>query len=255
MSTLAKTNHFDPLTEGEREELTAPIETTHDMINDDTLADPEGAAARAEVATYPDWATTDFEPSATNLWGKAWPQGKGEYLVPKQSTIAAVMDHHVQGMATIKEMVAISHQEQAETISILKENYESILAGIPDSQKYPVMKGISNAVQVALAERAYAKHLFVSAYGSVRDPDAELPDFVQRRQDKVFEAAITAGIWYDVHQHCWNYVQYKGTPNYYIENDVKFRLINAAKYIDEQYREVKPVVPAAREYVQTTLAC
>ena len=110
-------------------------------------------------------------------------------------------------------------------------------------------------MQVALAERAYAKHLFISAYGSVRDPDAELPEFVQRRQDKVFEAAVTAGIWYDVHQHCWDYVQYKGTPNYYIENDVKFRLINAAKYIDEQYREVKPVVPAAREYVQTTLAC
>lgn len=255
MSDLAKTNHFDPMTEGEREELHPAKETTHDMYTQDTLADPEGAAARTEVATYPDWALNDYEPSATTYWGKGWPQGKGEYLVPKEATIAAVMEHHVQGMATIKDMVAMAHQEQAETIKILKENYESILAGIPDAQKYPVMKGISNAVQVALAERAYAKHLFMSAYGSVRDPEQELPEFVQRRQDKVFESAVTAGIWYDVHQHCWNYVQYKGTPNYYIENDVKFRLINAAKYIDEQYREVKPVVAAAREYVETTLAC
>ena len=255
MTDLAKTNHFDPLLEGEREELLPAKETTQDMYTQDTLADPEGAAAREEVAAYPDWALNDYEPSPRNYWGKPWPQGNGEHLVPKESTIAAVMEHHVQGMATVKDMVAMAHQEQGETIKVLKENYESILAGIPDSQKYPVMKGISNAVQVALAERAYAKHLFISAYGSVRDPDAELPEFVQRRQDKVFEAAVTAGIWYDVHQYCWDFVQYKGTPNYYIENDVKFRLINAAKYIDEQYREVKPVVAAAREYVETTLAC
>ena len=255
MTDLAKTNHFDPLLEGEREELVPAKETTQDMYTQDTLADPEGAAAREEVAAYPDWALNDYEPSPRNYWGKVWPQGNGEYLVPKESTIAAVMEHHAQGMATIKDMVAMAHQEQAETIKVLKENYESILAGIPDAQKYPVMKGISNAVQVALAERAYAKHLFTSAYGSIRDPNAELPEFVQRRQDKVFEAAVTAGIWYDLHQHCWDYVQYKGTPNYYIENDVKFRLINAAKYIDEQYREVRPVVAAAREYVETTLAC
>lgn len=255
MTNLAKTNHFDPMLEGEREELLPAKETTQDMYTQDTLADPEGAATREMTAAYPDWALNDYEPSATNYWGKPWPQGNGEHLVPKETTIAAVMEHHVQGMATVKDMVAMAHQEQAETIKILKENYESILAGIPDSQKYPVMKGISNAVQVALAERAYAKHLFISAYGSVRDPDAELPEFVQRRQDKVFEAAVTAGIWYDVHQHCWDFVQYKGSPKYYIENDVKFRLINAAKYIDEQYREVKPVVAAAREYVETTLAC
>ena len=255
MSTLAKTNHFDPLTEGEREELTAPIETTHDMINDDTLADPDGAAARAEVPTYPDWALNDYEPSPRTYWGKPWPQGNGEHLVPKESTIAAVMEHHVQGMATVKDMVAMAHQEQAETINVLKENYESILAGVSSDMKFPVMKGISNAVQVALAERAYAKHLFVTAYGSVRDPDKELPDFVQRKQDQVFEAAIKAGIWYDVHHHCWDYVQYKGSPKYFVESDVKFRLIDAAKYIDEQYREVKPVVAAAREYVETTLAC
>ena len=71
MSPLSKTNHSAPLTDGEREERTAPIETTHDRMNDDTLADPDGAAARAEVATDPDWATTDCEPSATNRWGKA----------------------------------------------------------------------------------------------------------------------------------------------------------------------------------------
>lgn len=255
MSNLAKTNHFDPLLEGEREELTAPVHTTHDMINDDTLGDPEGAAARAEVAAYPDWALVDYEPSRTNFWGKPWNSAGTEHLVPKQATIASVMEHHNQGMSTIKEMVSMAHQEKAETIKVLKENYESILAGISDDMKYPVMKGISNAVQVALAERAYAKHLFVSAYGSVRDPDAELPEYVANRQDKVFEAAIKAGVWYDVHQHCWDYVQYKGTPKYYVENDVKFRLINAAKYIDEQYREVKAVTAPAREYVQTTLAC
>lgn len=255
MTNLAKTNHFDPLTEGEREELTAPKETTHDMINDDTLADPEGAANRAMTPAYPDWALVDYEPSAKNFWGKPWTSGDGEHLVPKQATVAAVMEHHVQGMTTIKEMVAMAHQEKADQIKVLKENYESILAGISDDMKYPVMKGISNAVQTALAERAYAKHLFVSAYGSVRDPDQELPDFVERRQDKVFEAAVKAGIWYDVHQHCWNFVQYKGSPKYYVENDVKFRLINAAEYIDSQYRELKPAIAPAREYVQTTLAC
>ena len=255
MTNLAKTNHFDPLLEGEREELTAAIETTHDMINDDTLADPEGAAARAQVAAYPDWALVDYEPSTTTFWGKPWDSAGTEHLVPKQATVTSVMEHHVQGMTTIKEMVAMAHQEQAESIKILKDNYESILAGISDDMKYPVMKGIASAVQTALAERAYAKHLFVAAYGSVRDPDQELPDFVANRQDKVFESAIKAGVWYDVHQHCWNYVQYKGSPKYYVENDVKFRLINAAKYIDEQYREVKAVTAPAREYVQTTLAC
>jgi hypothetical protein len=255
MTNLAKTNHFDPMLEGERKELTSPIETTHDMINDDTLADPEGAAARAEVAAYPDWALVDYEPSTTDFWGKAWNNAGTEHLVPKQVAVASVMDHHTQGMTTVKEMVAMAHQEQAETIKTLKDNYESILAGISDDMKYPVMKGIANAVQTALAERAYAKHLFVNAYGSVRDPDQELPDFVAKRQDKVFESAIKAGVWYDVHQHCWNYVQYKGSPKYYVENDVKFRLINAAKYIDEQYREVKAATAPAREYVQTTLAC
>ena len=255
MTNLAKTNHFDPMLEGEREELTSPIETTHDMINDDTIGDPEGAAARAEVAAYPDWALVDYEPSTTTFWGKPWNSAGTEHLVPKQATVASVMEHHVQGMTTVKEMVAMAHQEQAESIKVLKDNYESILAGISDDMKYPVMKGIANAVQTALAERAYAKQLFVNAYGSVRDPDQELPDFVAKRQDKVFESAIKAGVWYDVHQHCWNYVQYKGSPKYYVENDVKFRLINAAKYIDEQYREVKAVTAPAREYVQTTLAC
>ncbi len=95
MTDLAKTNHFDPLLEGEREELLPAKETTQDMYTQDTLADPEGAAARTEVAAYPDWALNDYEPSPLNYWGKAWPQGNGEHLVPKESTIAAVMENHV----------------------------------------------------------------------------------------------------------------------------------------------------------------
>ena len=255
MTNLAKTNHFDPMLEGEREELTSPIETTHDMINDDTIGDPVGAAARAEVAAYPDWALVDYEPSTTNFWGKAWNNTGTEHLVPKQATVSSVMDHHTQGMTTVKEMVAMAHQEQAETISLLKENYESILAGISANMIFPVMQGISSCTTTALVERAFTKHLFITAYGSVRDPDKELPEFVQRKQDAVFEAAIKAGVWYDVHQHCWNYVQYKGSPRYYVQKPTINRLIKAAESVDSQYREVKPATAPAREYVQTTLAC
>ena len=254
MSNLAKTNHFDPLTEGEREELTAPVHTTHDMINDDTMADPEGAARRAEEATYPDWALTDYEPSLKNYWGKAWPDGK-EHLIPKESTVAAVMQHHIDGMANIKDMVALAYSTHDEAIKVLKEHYEGICAGIPQRFVYPVMKGLASQVQTAFAERAYAKHLFVGAYGSVRDPDAELPEFVERRQTKVFEAAADAGMWYEVHNHMWNFNTYKNSPQYYVEQDVKFRLISSAKYIDEQYRAVRSPTAPAREYVQTTLAC
>ena len=37
MTDLAKTNHFDPLWEGEREELLPAKETTQDMFNEITL--------------------------------------------------------------------------------------------------------------------------------------------------------------------------------------------------------------------------
>ena len=249
-------NHFDPILEGEREELLPAKETTQDMYTDDTIGDPEGAAARQEAqeqASFPDWVFNDYVLSTKTVWGKAWSDGK-EHLVPKQTTIDSVINLHKAGEENYLQMVKMAHSTDAARIESLKNGYETVLADATGKDVFPVLKGIGNQVQVALAERAYRKHLYIAAADRV-PADQPQPEYVENLQTNMFNAATDAGVWYDLHAHCWNYVQWKNSPVYYVDNEIKLRLVNAARYIDENYRSVKPVVAPTSEQVKLAIAC
>lgn len=248
-------NHFDPLLEGERKELVAEVETTQDMYTDDTIADPEGAAAREEAeitAIFPDWVYGDYELSPKTLWGKAWPDGK-DHLVPKQITIDAVIDLHKQGEQHYREMVKLAYSTDETRIKALIDGFETALAGCAGSDHFPLLKGIGDQVQTFLAERAYRKYLFVSA--ADRHNDDAMPDYVENLHTNMMTAAANAGVWYELHSHCWNYVQWKNAPRYYVDNAIKLRLVNAARYLDENYRSEQPKLAKTSDYVKTAVAC
>lgn len=247
---------FDPA-DMEREELTHEVKTKHSDYTPDTLGDPEGSQTRAEnvaTAEFPDWVYTDYEPSTTTLWGGSWPDGKA-HLVPLKSTVDSVIQLHVEGMDNYAGMVDLAMKSEGSTIDLLRDTYDTILTQTPDKYHFGVLRGIGNQVQTLLAERAYRKYLYISAAGRVRDTSKEMPEYVEKLQDSMFTASIDAGVWYTVHQDCWKSVGWKGQPTYYVENEIKYRLINAAKYIDTTHRAVQPVRATMADYSQVALTC
>ena len=255
MANKSKTTvtQFDPA-DVEREELTYDVKTRHDHYTEDTLADPEGVAARQEHSLYPEWVFNDYTVSKLNIWGKPNEDGK-EHLVATASTIDSIMRLHDAGMQSelIAGMVDLASGEHSDTIDTLIDNYTNILHSLSGKSHYAVVKGVGDAATSALAERAYRKHLFISATGRVRDTEAELPPYVEKLQEQMWEAAIDAGVWYKVHNELWSHLQWKGAPKYYVQNDVKLRLVNAAKYIENNHRAVQPIKASTADHKQMAI--
>ena len=252
--TLAKTNHFDPMTEGEREELLPAKETTQDMFLDDSIADPEGAKRREEyVDEYPDWIFGDYELSDKNIWGKRWPDGR-QHLIARASTIAEIMQIHQDGQENYRDMVAMAHATQEQQIQSLKDTYETLFSAADAKFHFNIMKGIASQVNGLLADRAYRKYLFIQAAGRTNVQEG----YLENLENKMYEAASDAGIWYDVHRHVWSYVQWKNAPTYLdqqVENELKLRLVGTAKYLEQTYASPKLVRPTANDRIQVALAC
>lgn len=249
-----KVTQFDP-SDLEREELTHDIETRHDHYTDDSIGDPEGAAARAqyqESALYPDWVFNDFTVATHNIWGKRWEDGK-EHLVAQQSTIDTVMRLHDEGMSSFTMIDGMTSLADDSTVATMIDNYTNILEAVGSNFHYAVVKGIGDATTTALAERAYRKHLYTAAFGRVRDVNAELPPYVENLQTQAMEASANAGVWYLVHKAVWEHLQWSNAPKYYVLNDVKLRLVNAAKYIEANHRAVQPVKATATDHKQMAI--
>lgn len=252
--SAAKADHFDP-TELETNELTTSVKTTQDDYTEDPAQDPEGVEARSGTEhkeMFPFWVLDEFEVSPNNLWGREWPDG-GEHLVPRQTTIDAVIHTHEahstdEGWATGMRKLALTH---IASIKAHQENYESIFSEVSSEtgEQFQIIRSVQNIVQALLAERAYKIYLFRKAAGSVRDQTKPLPDYVEKAQERMYLAATTAGVWYEVFMHLHQYAGYKNEPRFYVENDIRNRLVNVANYHDTNNRAAG-VTANASEYLE-----
>lgn len=256
MSDLAKTNHFDPILEGEREELHPAKETTHDMYTPDTSADPEGSERRVsneqhDRMMYPTWVLQDYEVSSKDYYGKLWPDGRA-HLVPKESFIEAVLACHNEGMAPefIEGMhnQALNDDAAQEAYTLMSDCYGKMIElGKPHT--YNIIVGIGNGATNQLIERAYRRYLNDQALDGLAAEDSPNQDWIVNRGAALMQASIDASVWVRLHKEACDQADWK--PPQYVEwamksaitkkcvkladnNDKKFRneelnILNAAK--------------------------
>lgn len=252
MSDLAKTNHFDPLTEGEREELTAPIETTHDMYTEDTLADPEGAKARTEyVAEYPSFVYDNFTVSDTDIFGNKFKDGK-QHLCPTKTFLDEIIRCHEEGEAHVSNMIQLAQSEEQERINSLVTNYGDIVRNNP-YEEYTVIDSVKRITEEKLANRAYTKHLYYSLAEKEERTGQPIPG--NFNADVAFgvmqDAALQAGVWYPV----WEEVM-SASDGWHSKNDVQLNIEYAVKKLaqrkadkqDANHRTEKARVPSTADY-------
>lgn len=253
-----KNIQFDPA-DIERVELETHVKTQHEDYTDDSQGDPEGAARRAanvERQLYPDWVFSDYELSTSNIWGKRNPDGK-PHLVASSSTIQAILNCHDSGMSNQKEIEGMYSLTSEADVTTLVNHYIQIMDVVGSTQHFAVMRGVGDATTAALAERAYRKYLYRSAYDRAlrtTNANAALPEYVENLETRGMEAAAKAGLWHQVHKELWSYTQWKGSPKYYVENEVKLRLVNAAKYIEANHKAVEPIKPTMADHGQMLMA-
>jgi len=239
----------------ERRELVPKKATEHEDYSDDTSADPEGAEARMfSNEQYPDWVFNDYGKSNLDVWGRRYKDGK-THLSPKANTIQGILDVHKASEKHYGDMVQMGLNSEGEKIELLLEHYHSMIVNVPDNYVFPIMRGIANTVQTALAERAYRKYLFINGVNRQRDPEAPMPEFVEKLQDSMFSAASFAGVWFHVHKQLWDVANWKGQPSYRIENDVKSRLQNSATYIEKTYRTVQSPHAPMNQHAKMAINC
>ncbi len=251
--SLATTNHFDPLMEGEREELTAPVETTHDMYTEDTNADPEGAAAREEyVPEYPPFVFNNYTVSSTDVFGRGFKDGK-QHLAPSHTFLAELRKQHDDGESHVSGMVKLAEAEEKDRIKSLMDNYGDIVRNNP-YEEYTVIDSVKRIAEEKLASRAYYKHLYHSVSeneqrnGGPKDPNGFTAD---KCWDIMTDAAVQAGVWYLV----WEEVKSVG-QGWHKQNDVRLNPEYAIKKLaqlkadkqDRNHRTEKAKVPSLADY-------
>ena len=149
---------IDPRDIETRKELIADKETTQDMYTEDTLADPEGAARRAERPEYAAWALENFQVSNVNFYGKIWEDGK-MHLIPTKSHIQDVVDTYKMLMTDDSYMVACCElAEKDSDFETMKSAYTSLVSSVDNDKIFAITKSISGVCQEALARRAYDYH-------------------------------------------------------------------------------------------------
>ena len=252
MTNLAKTNHFDPLLEGEREELTAAVETTHDMYTEDTIADPEGAEAREEyVAEYPQFVFNNFEVSSSNIWGRPFKDGK-QHLRPTANFIAEIQAEHEEGETNIPGMLKLAEAEEAERIASLTDNFGDIVRSNP-YEEYSVIMAVKGIAEEKLANRAFQKQVYNSIAEKEQRTGKPNPGYTADEAWGTMQtAAVRAGVWYLV----WEEVISAAGGTWFKTNDVKLNVEYAVKKLaqgkadqsDRKHRTEKARVPTLADY-------
>lgn len=249
---LAKTNHFDPLLEGEREELTAAKETTHDMFTEDTIADPEGAEAREEyVAEYPAWVFNKYEVSTTDIFGKPFKDGK-QHLRPTDSLLAQLRGIHEEGQQHISGMVKLAESEEEERVNLLADHFGDIVRNSP-MEEYSVIMAVKGIAEEKLANRAYQKEIWQSiAEREQQTGKVNAGYTADQAWDTMHTAAVQAGVWYLVWEEVISSAQGTWFKTNHIELNIEYALKKkcqgAADRTDRQHRTEKAKVPTLADY-------
>jgi len=265
MSDLAKTNHFDPILEGEREELHPAKETTHDMYTPDTSADPEGSERRVsneqhDSMMYPTWILQDYEVSSKDYYGKIWSDGKA-HLIPKGSFIDAVLACHNAGMAPefIQGMhdQALNDDAAQEAYALMYDCFGKMIElGKPHT--YNIVVGIGNGATNQLVERAYRRYLNDQALDGLGAEDSPNQDWIVNRGAALMQASIDASIWVRLHKEAceqagWSSPQY---VEWAMKAAITKKLVKLADNNDRKYRnEDVNILDAAKAKEALKLVC
>lgn len=266
MSNLAKTNHYDPMTEGEREELLPERETTQDMFLDDSYADPEGAERRAlneqqQRQLYPSWLLDDYAVSSKDYYGNVWGDGKA-HLVPKQSFIDAVVDCHNSGMEAEfwQGMMTVSEGDSAaqEAYELMSDCYDKMIElGKPHT--YNLVMGVGAGASNQLAERAYRRYLNDQALDNLAHDADPNQDWIINRGFALTQASVSAGVWVRLHQRVWSQADWNGSPTYpewAIRTVITKKCVKLAQTNDKNHRNEDVVlIDAAKAKQAFKLVC
>lgn len=226
-----------------------------DKLPDDPTTDPEGAERRASSSdAYPPFVYEDYKESNLNLWGKKWTDGK-QHLVPKNSTVAAVLQIAKDSENSYGGMFKLAYGDSNKhNMVLLRDTWTNMLAGVDDNYKFPIMRQLGNIVNQALAERAFQKYMY-RTMASRHDENEQEPEWLMAARDRMLRAAAIAGTWVTVHAECWKLCEYKNLPVYYLENDIKLRLVNNAKYLEERYADKPQDLPKVSDRLKLAMDC
>ncbi len=243
---------LDPRDMDDREELLPKEDTSLDDFTEDTIADPEGAKERQEAqdkAQFADWILDDFELDICGIKGIINPDNKELYMFPdgryhlrpKISLIARVMELHTTGMEmkSVEKMKGLSDEGVSnEDYECISNHYEEMVGNLPKEYHFGIISGVGNAVNGALADRAFQKDKAIQAKNRFTKSTV-IPEWVTGLQVNAINASTRAGIWYKVHQELWSQASWKGSPSYQdwaIESEIVRRCQNDADYKDANKR-------------------
>jgi hypothetical protein len=241
MSLTNYSPSIDPRDIQTRKELIAGKETTQDMYTEDTLADPEGAARRAERPEYAPWALDNFQVSNVDFYGRPWEDGK-MHLIPTKSHIQDVVDTYKMLMTDDSYMTACCElAEKDSDFETMKSAYTSLVSSVDNDKIFAIAKSVSGVCQEALARRAYDYHRYLEAdaKANMQSDTAEMPDWVLNKENRAEASSRIAGIWYSIYKAVQNITGYK--PLDFVNNiglitaekHIRKMAIDSAKWVDE----------------------
>ena len=240
--------------DADREELTYPRQTEHDHYTADTIADPEGTEQRERRREqWPSFVLENYYEDTKSLWGK--PNKNDESLL--RPTAAHIMECMSQSEISDADNIAMTKlaNTQSDLFDTLFGNYSSMLDAVDGSTSFEIMKTVANITTNNLAKRAIAKATYFGATGRLTESYEEIPEYVERMQDRMFEASTQAAVWKQVHAALWSHLQWKKSPIYYVENAIKNELAQKARYFDKTYRPVKPATATCDDLSKFNIAC
>lgn len=240
-----KTTHVDP-TDLERDAVMTPV------------VDNEPNNAPFNPSPYPEWVLRDYEPSPTTYWGKRWPDGK-EHLVPKKETVLyAQAMAKGEGATPPSKFRATVEKSRSDEISGIVDGFKTMVDAAGKFELgFSFMQGFSNTVTRSLAERIYRKYVYAVSSGRLNTQlhnengvgGDEQPEWLQKQFDAAMTASSNAAMLVAAHEELWtSYMEYAGTPSYYMDNEITLRFVNVANFLDKQYRDVQPITAGSHAY-------
>lgn len=226
------------------------------QLVDDPTTDPEGAARRSEgnAEAFPPFILADYKLSLTTFWGKAWPD-KQEHLIPKQSLVASVMQVAKLSENNYGGMLALATgSSNKANYELIKQGFEFMMLGLDREYIFPLMRQLGNLTNQALAERAFQKYMYMQA-ASRQDDNKPEPEWMLNLKDRMMKASAMAGTYVTTHGECWKIAQFNGVPKYMLDNEIKLRLVNNARYLENNFGDKPQPLPTVADHLAVALDC
>lgn len=223
---------------------------------DDPTTDPEGAERRADTAeAYPFWVLEEYRPSKSTYWGKPNPDGK-EHLIPKESLVKAVIQTHINGEATLGKMIELAHgATNAVSFKALTESYEFMFMTADKSYLYSIMNSLSGITRAAFADRAFTKYSFLSALQRQKPDVVDLPEYMDFLKERMLQSATMCGTWASIHSKMWTLMEYKNSPTYVVDNEIRMKLVQNAKFLESRNKPIEAPRPTQEDQRSLAAMC